>query len=73
MTPTLIGVFVLAALFVVVIIKTAVIVPQKSEFIIERLGKYNKTLSAGFHILAPFLDRSTVKIPLAFFLQRKIS
>jgi len=64
MTPTLIGVFVLAALFVVVIIKTAVIVPQKSEFIIERLGKYNKTLSAGFHILAPFLDRVAYKYSL---------
>jgi len=64
MTPTLIAVFVLAALFVVVIIKTAVIVPQKSEFIIERLGKYNKTLSAGFHILAPFLDRVAYKYSL---------
>lgn len=64
MTPTLIAVLVLAALFVVVIIKTAVIVPQKSEFIIERLGKYNKTLSAGFHILAPFLDRVAYKYSL---------
>lgn len=64
MTPTLIAVLVLAALFVIVIIKTAVIVPQKSEFIIERLGKYNKTLSAGFHILAPFLDRVAYKYSL---------
>ena len=64
MTPTLIALLVLAALFVVVIIKTAVIVPQKSEFIIERLGKYNKTLSAGFHILAPFLDRVAYKYSL---------
>ena len=64
MTPTLIAVLVLAALFVFVIIKTAVIVPQKSEFITERLGKYNKTLSAGFHILAPFLDRVAYKFSL---------
>jgi len=64
MTPTLIAISVLAALIVLVIIKTAVIVPQKSEFIIERLGKYNKTLSAGFHILAPFLDRVAYKFSL---------
>jgi len=64
MTPTLIAVFVLAALIILVIIKTAVIVPQKSEFIVERLGKYNKTLSAGFHILAPFLDRVAYKYSL---------
>jgi len=64
MTPTLIAVFVLAALIILVIIKTAVIVPQKSEFITERLGKYHKTLSAGFHILAPFLDRVAYKYSL---------
>ncbi|MCJ7594492.1 MAG: paraslipin [Desulfobacterales bacterium] len=64
MNPTLIAVFVLAALIILVIIKTAVIVPQKSEFIVERLGKYNQTLSAGFHILAPFLDRVAYKYSL---------
>ena len=49
-------------LFIVVtIIKTARIVPQKSAFIIERLGKYSKTLDAGFHILFPFIDRVSYK------------
>jgi regulator of protease activity HflC (stomatin/prohibitin superfamily) len=47
----------IAILVVVTIMKTARIVPQKSAFIIERLGKYAKTLSAGFHILLPFVDR----------------
>lgn len=42
---------------VIVFIKTIRIVPQKQAFIIERLGKYSKTLEAGFHILAPFIDR----------------
>jgi regulator of protease activity HflC (stomatin/prohibitin superfamily) len=64
MNATLIAVVVLAALVVVVIIKTAVIVPQKSEFIIERLGKYNNTLAAGFHILIPFLDRVAYRFSL---------
>ncbi len=41
----------------VVLMKTARVVPQKSVFIVERLGKYRATLEAGFHILMPFVDR----------------
>lgn len=48
-------------LIVVAIIKAARIVPQKSAFIVERLGKYAKTLEAGFHILIPFIDRVAYK------------
>lgn len=32
------------------------IVPQRREYIIERLGKYSKTWGAGLHILVPFVD-----------------
>lgn len=64
MNATLIAMVLLAVLVVVVIFKTAVIVPQKSEYIIERLGKYNKTLGAGFHVLFPFLDRVAYKFSL---------
>jgi regulator of protease activity HflC (stomatin/prohibitin superfamily) len=45
------------ALVVIAIAKTARIVPQRSAFVIERLGKYVKTLEAGFHLLIPFVDR----------------
>lgn len=48
-------------LVVVTIIRTARIVPQKMAFIVERLGKYAKTLDAGFHILVPFIDRVAYK------------
>ena len=48
-------------LIVVAIIKAARIVPQKSAFIVERLGKYAKTLEAGFHILIPFIERVAYK------------
>jgi len=53
----------LAVVFVVVIIllKTAVVVPQQNAYVIERLGKYSKTLNAGFHILIPFLERIAYK------------
>jgi len=50
-------VFVALALFVfVVILRTAVVVPQQSAYVVERLGRYHATLSAGFHILLPFVD-----------------
>jgi len=52
---------ILALLAIIVFAKTAVVVPQKSEFIVERLGRYSKTLGAGFHILIPFIDRVAYK------------
>ena len=33
------------------------LVPTKSAYVVERLGKYRCTLDAGFHILLPFIDR----------------
>lgn len=57
----LIGVGVLIVFVVLILIKTAVVVPQRNEYVIERLGKYRTTLSAGFHILVPFLDKVAYK------------
>lgn len=52
---TLFGIL-MAVLAVVILVKTARVVPQREQFVIERLGKYSKTLDAGFHILVPFVD-----------------
>ncbi len=54
-----IGIFV----FIVIIafFKCIVIIPQKTAFVIERLGKYSNTLEAGFHMLVPFLDKVAYK------------
>ncbi len=57
----LVGVGVLVFFVFIILVKTAVVVPQKSEFVIERLGKYRTTLDAGFHILIPFLDKVAYK------------
>ena len=46
----------LALLVLYVIAKTAVVVPQQSAYVVERLGRYSDTLNAGFHILLPFID-----------------
>jgi regulator of protease activity HflC (stomatin/prohibitin superfamily) len=45
----------------IALVKTAKIVPQRQAFVIERLGKYHRTLDAGFHILIPFIDRVAYK------------
>ncbi len=45
----------------IILLKTARVVPQKTVFIVERLGKFHATLEAGFHILIPFIDRIAYK------------
>jgi regulator of protease activity HflC (stomatin/prohibitin superfamily) len=52
----LIVVLLLALLVIFVLAKTAVVVPQQSAFVVERLGRYAGTLDAGFHVLVPFVD-----------------
>ncbi|MCC7185186.1 MAG: paraslipin [Acidobacteria bacterium] len=47
---------VLALLIIIIIAKTAVVVPQQSAYVVERLGRFSGVLSAGFHLLIPFLD-----------------
>ena len=56
MTPALVAVLFVTALVVVVLLKTAVVVPQQSAYVVERLGRYHATLNAGFHVLVPFMD-----------------
>lgn len=51
----------LALFAIITIVQTARVVPQKQAFIVERLGKYARTLNAGFHILVPFVDRVAYK------------
>ena len=58
LTIILVAVLVFA---LILFFKTIRIVPQKMAFIVERLGKYSKTLEAGFHVLVPFLDKVSYK------------
>ena len=53
----LIAAGVVVVLVVVVIGKTAIVVPQQNAYVVEYLGKYRKTMQAGFHILVPFVER----------------
>ena len=51
----------IVGLIILVIAKTAVIVPQQSAFVIENLGKYSRSIQAGFHLLVPFIERVAYK------------
>jgi regulator of protease activity HflC (stomatin/prohibitin superfamily) len=51
-------VFIAIAIIVVILVfRTATVVPQQSAYVVENLGKYSRTLQAGFHILIPFVER----------------
>ena len=56
MTGSLIVLFILALLVLLTIARTAIVVPQQSAYVVERLGRYHGTISAGFHVLFPFVD-----------------
>jgi regulator of protease activity HflC (stomatin/prohibitin superfamily) len=57
---TWVGIAVAVAI-IFVLAKTAIVVPQQSAFVIEKLGKYSRTLHAGFHILIPFIESSAYR------------
>lgn len=53
-----IGLLIVLAIFVIVVIVRAIrIVPQAYAGVVERLGKYHKTLQPGLNLLVPFIDR----------------
>ncbi len=57
MDPATIVVLVLVVLVIVALAKTVRIVPQASVYVIERLGKYSRSLDPGIHLLVPAFDR----------------
>ncbi len=56
-----VAVLALVVLAILIVAKTATIVPQQQAYVIENLGKYSRTLRAGFHILIPFVERVAYK------------
>lgn len=55
---------IIAVIAIVIIISCLKVVPQGSEYVIEFLGKYKATWSAGLHFLIPFFERIAKKITL---------
>ncbi len=56
MTGGLLALLILTFLVLVIIAKTAIVVPQQSAYVVERLGRFTAILNAGFHVLLPFVD-----------------
>ena len=48
--------FLFAILSVILLWKTLRIVPQQMAFVVERLGRYHRSLDAGLHVTMPFID-----------------
>lgn len=46
---------------VIAVVKTAQIVPQRSAYVVERLGRFQSVLDAGFHLMIPFVDKVSYK------------
>lgn len=57
MEATIIVAIIIAIFVLILFMSTIKVVPQRSAYIVERLGKYSGTLNAGFQILVPFVDR----------------
>ncbi|MBT5220063.1 MAG: paraslipin [Woeseia sp.] len=51
----------IAFVAIIIITKTAVVVPQQNGFVVQRFGKFSRVLRAGFHILLPFIDKIAYK------------
>ena len=64
MIATIILLVILVVVAVVILLKAVRIIPQARAGIVERLGKYQSTLSPGLHILVPFIDRLLPMIDL---------
>jgi regulator of protease activity HflC (stomatin/prohibitin superfamily) len=58
---TMIAAVVVVLLVLIVIARTAIVVPQQSAYVVEYLGKFRKTIQAGFHILVPFVEKVAYK------------
>ena len=59
--PLFVVLAVFAVVFFFTLLRSVRVVPNKTALIVERLGRYSRTLEAGFHILFPFLDKVRYK------------
>ena len=63
-TPLIIVIVAIAAVAIFLAISAIVVVPQATTVIIQRLGKYSRTLSAGFNLIIPILERKVATVSL---------
>jgi regulator of protease activity HflC (stomatin/prohibitin superfamily) len=49
--------FILFAITAARLVRSIRLVPNRKEYILERLGRYHRTLGPGFHVMIPFIDK----------------
>ena len=64
MSPVAIVFIVLGGLILLILGASVRIVKQSTAKVVERLGKYYKTLTTGVHVIFPFIDRCSPEISL---------
>ena len=64
MEPLLILAAIIALLAVLIVVKSVALVPQAEAAVVERLGRYTKTVSGQLLFLMPFVDRIRAKVDL---------
>jgi regulator of protease activity HflC (stomatin/prohibitin superfamily) len=64
MQPIIIVLIILVVLVFIALIKTVQVIPQAQAAIVERFGRYTRTLSAGLNIVVPFIDTIRNRIDL---------
>ena len=64
MEPLLIIAAIIALLAVIIVVKSVALVPQAEAAVVERLGRYTKTVSGQLLFLMPFVDRIRAKVDL---------
>ena len=60
----MIGLAIIIVLLVLLLPQALFIVPQQNVYIIERLGKFNRIVNAGFHMKVPVIDRKAATVSL---------
>jgi regulator of protease activity HflC (stomatin/prohibitin superfamily) len=61
----LLGIAAVVAIFVIIVLLRSVrVVPQQRMDVVERLGKYQRTLKPGLNLLAPFIDAVRTKVDM---------
>ena len=58
-------IYLVLALLVVIVLRSSIkIVPQSENWLVERLGKYNRKMEAGLHLLIPFFETVQHRVPI---------
>ena len=64
MTGALVLLLILVAFAIVVVVKSVALIPQAEAAVIERLGRYSKTVSGQLTLLLPFIDKIRARVDL---------